>query len=279
MKKSLILAATVLALAANSCSDKSNEPTTPEVKPITDGKEYTFSHSVALLSTDSTVLAPTFKFVVSTDGKTMDIYNNAHSAGNLPTQPNVTGLATKSLADGIYSFSNKAASATRSTFTGNTETVNGCLDTTNGTYYIVTQRGDRTVKSTSAKILSALPDLGYDYAHTTERYYEISINDDRTKADVYVYNIAFVKQMPKLAKICIPGVTVSCKGTLLTLTADKVVPLNYEGGQGTPMTSREVTDLTIVVDWSGSTASTVKFTCFNYPFTDQFTTQFGSLIN
>ncbi len=274
MKKSLALITAVLALATSSCSDKSSEPTTPEVKPITDGKEYTFGHTVALLTPDSTVIAPTFKFMVSTDGKTMDIYDNAHSAGNLPSQPNVTGLTIKSMADGCYTFSNKAASAISSSAT--TEMVSGCLDTTNGTCYIESQKGDRTIKSTSAKILSALSGVNYDYAHTTERYYEIEVNDDRTKADVYVYNIAFVKQMPKLAKICIPGVTVSCKGTLLTLTADKVVPMNYEGGQGTPMTSREVTDLTIVVDWSGSTASTVKLTCFNYPFTDQFTTQFGS---
>lgn len=274
MKKSLVLITAVLALATSSCGDKSSEPATPEVKPITDGKEYTFAHTVALLTPDSTVIAPTFKFMVSTDGKTMDIYNNAHSAGSLPSQPNVTGLTLKTLSEGCYSFSNNTASATSSY-----ETVSGCLDTTNGTYYTVSQKGDRTIKSTSAKILSALADASYDYAHTTERYYEIEVNDDRTKADIYIYNIAFVKQMPKLAKICIPGVAVSCKGTLLTLTADKVVPMNYEGGQGTPMTSREVTALTIVVDWSGSTASTVKFTCFNYPFTDQFTTQFGALKN
>lgn len=265
-----LLMAAVLSLAASSCSDKKSDEPSATKKPITNGVTYEFNNMLAESTSETNTLL-NYKVVTTTDGKTLDVYHTQLKGETLPITPNALGISTSTVANGIYYFNNK------STKSDSEEYAQGYIDPVNGTCWLQSTVGSYSCVATSRKILSALGDKSVSYQNTTERYYEIDVDETGTKADVYIYNIAFVSQMPKLSKICIPGVAVKRENFLLTLTADKVTPLSYEGGVGTPMTSREVTNLEIQIYWNEPTKSTVKFTCFNLDFTDNFYTQYTAM--
>ena len=148
---------------------------------------------------------------------------------------------------------------------------NNALNTLVLTYAVSSQQGQYEVLTHSSLLYSQLPDGEYDYSNATDKFYKFAslIEDNSFKASIYIDNIQFVPQMPKLEEICIPldDATIVQNANGYTATAETIVPYFKQGGTFIPFTDRTISNLKYNLDVRAQTFS-IEFDCFGLHYTD-----------
>ena len=142
------------------------------------------------------------------------------------------------------------------------------------TYRGIAERGQYDVITYSPLLYSALSTSNsYDYENTSEKYYkfisQIDDNDNFTPS-IYIDNIQFVSQMPKLEEIRIPldEATIVHTANGYTATAETIVPYFKQGDKYIPFSDRTISNLKYTLDIKGNQFS-IEFDCFGLHYTDE----------
>ena len=143
------------------------------------------------------------------------------------------------------------------------------------TYTVSAERGEYGVLTFSPVLFSKLPDGGYDYDNTTERFYKFKsqIDDDNNfTASICIDNIQFVPQMPKLEEIVIPldDATIVQTANGYTATATTIIPMFKQGDKYIPFPDRTVSNLNYELNVLNK-SFTIEFDCYGLHFTDSGT--------
>ena len=157
--------------------------------------------------------------------------------------------------------------------------VSGSFNTTLNTgimrYTVVSPRSTSQVYAFTQMLYSTLPNQATNYngdPRTAERFYKFQYGlnqDNKVMANIYIDNIQFVPQMPKLAEIRIPldnAEVVSTK-TGYEVTGNGIVPYYLQGNTEVPMDSRTIDNLKAQVNVDEATFH-IEFDCFGLHFTE-----------
>ena len=133
-------------------------------------------------------------------------------------------------------------------------------------YTVVSTRTTSQIYAFSDNLYGNLPANETTLDDITDTYYKFHYGitaDNTVNANVHIYNIRFVEEMPKLAEIRIPlsDATITTTPTGYTIEGSDIIPFYMQGQTEVPMSSRPITNLKLDVNVENKTFH-IEFDCY-----------------